>query len=106
MKITTKSHNAQILNNVNINIFNSQFKILDFQKSKGVFVANIETLLMKKQKMQTHVIQRKIDDMQIRLNAPPSSATAVVSKASKTAATEDSIIKINENVMDFPSIAP
>ena len=100
-EIATKSHNTQILNDVDINIFSSQFKILNFQKSKDVFVANIEALLAKKWKMQARVIQREINDMQARLDAPPSSATAVASKASKTAATGNSIVKINENLWIF-----
>ena len=97
----TRSRSAQILNDVNINVFSSQFEILNFQKPKGVFVVNIEALLAKKRKMQTRVIQREIDDMQIQLDAPPSSATAVASKASKTAATGNSIVKINENLWIF-----
>ena len=47
--------------------------------------------------MQTRVIQREINDMQIQLNAPPNSTTAVASKAPETAATEDSIVEIDEN---------
>ena len=96
-KIATRFHNAQILNDVDINVFNLQFKILNFQKPKGVFVANIEALLTKKWKMQTRVIQREINDMQIRLNASPNSAAVVASKAPETATTGDSIVKINEN---------
>ena len=100
-EIATRFHNAQILNDVDINVFNSQFKILNFQKSKSVFVANIEVLLAKKRKMQTRVIQQEINDMQIRLNASPSSAAMVAPKASKTATAGNSIIKINENLWIF-----
>ena len=47
--------------------------------------------------MQTRVIQQEIDDMQIRLNAPLNSTAAVALKTSKTAATGNSIVEINEN---------
>ena len=97
-KIAIRFHSAQVLNDVDINVFNSQFKISNFQKSKGVFVANIKALLAKKWKMQTRVIQREIDDMQARLDIPPSSAAAVASKAPETAATGNSIVEINENL--------
>ena len=99
--VATRFCSAQVLNDVDINVFSSQFKISDFQEFKGVSVANIEALLAKKRKMQTRVIQREIDDMQTRLDAPPSSTTAVASKASKTAATGDSNVKIDENFQIF-----
>ena len=97
----TRSRSAQILDDADINVFNSQFEILDFQEPKGVSAANIEALLVKKWKMQTRVIQREIDDMQVRLNAPPSSAATVTPKTPKTAATGDSVVKINENFWIF-----
>ena len=45
---TTKFHNAHFLNDVDITVPNSQFKISNFQKSKGVFLVNIEIWLAKK----------------------------------------------------------
>ena len=95
-RAATRFCNAHALNDANIEIPNSQFEILDFQKPKGVFAADIEALLARKRKMQTRIIQRKINDMQTRLNAPPSSATAAASKAPETA-TGDSAVKINED---------
>ena len=92
--VATRSRSAQALNDVDINVPSSQFKILDFQEPKGVFAADIEALLAKKREMQTRVIQREIDDMQARLDAPPSSAAAVASKAPETAATGDSAVEI------------
>ena len=97
-KTATRFHSAQILNDADINVSNLQFKILNFQKPKSVFAADIEILLAKKWEMQTRVIQWEIDDMQTRLNTPPSSATAMAPKTSKTAATGDSIVEINENL--------
>ena len=96
-EVATRSRSAQALNDVDINVSSSQFEISNSQESKSVSVADIEVLLAKKREMQTRVIQRKIDDMQIQLNAPSSSTAAVVSKASKTAATGDLIVKIGEN---------
>ena len=93
----TRSRNAQVLNDVNINVPSSQFEIPDSQEPKGVSAADIEALLAKKREMQARVIQREIDDMQTWLDAPPSSTAAVASKASKTAATGDSVVEINEN---------
>ena len=93
----TRSRSAQALNDADINVFSSQFEISDFQKPKGVSAANIEILLAKKRKMQTRVIQRKIDDMQTRLDVSPSSTAAVASKAPETAATGDSVVKIGED---------
>ena len=100
-EIATKSHSAQTLNDVDINIFNSQFKIPDFQEPKGVFAADIEVLLAKKREMQTRVIQQKIDDMQTQLDAPPSSTAVMASKASETAATGNSIVEISEDFRIF-----
>ena len=97
-EIATRFRSAQALNDVNINVFSSQFEIPDFQESKDVSAANIEALLAKKREMQTRVIQRKIDDMQVWLDAPPSSTAAVASKAPKTAATGNSIVEINEDL--------
>ena len=93
----TRFRSAHVLNDADIEISNSQFEILDSQKPKGVFAANIEALLAKKRKMQARVIQQKINDMQTRLNAPPSSAAAAVSKTPETA-TGDSAVEINENL--------
>ena len=97
-KIATRFYNAQTLNDVNINISSSQFEILNSQKPKDISVANIEALLAKKREMQTRVIQQEINDMQTRLDASPNSTAAVASKASETAATGDSIVKIGENL--------
>ena len=47
-EIATRFYNEQILNDVDINIFNSQFKILNSQESKDVSAANIEILLAKR----------------------------------------------------------
>ena len=102
-RIVTRSHSAHVFNDVDIDVFNSQFKIPNFQKSKGVFVANIEILLAKKWKMQTQIIQKKINDMQVWLNVSFKSAISAASKAPKsdTTATKNSVIEINKNFRIF-----